>query len=331
MKILLIGGPKFVGRHLIEAALAQGHDVTLFNRGQTNPGLFPQLEKLQGNRDGGLGVLQGRKWDAVIDTCGYVPRLVRASAEALAASVEHYTFISSISVYGNFHQTGITEDYTLGQIADPTVEQITETTYGPLKVLCEQVVDQVFPGRALHVRAGYIVGPYDPTDRFTYWPMRVARGGQVLAPGTPTQPVQFVDARDLAAWTIRRIEARQAGAFNVTGPASPLTLGGLLEAAQTTLNSAAQVTWVDEAFLQANEVAPWKHLPFWDISSDPDSVGSATVNCAKALAAGLTFRPLSETVRDTVTWASTRPFDYAWRVGLTAEHEADLLQKWETR
>jgi 2'-hydroxyisoflavone reductase len=331
MRILLLGGPKFLGRHIIEAALARGHQLTLFNRGQTNPDLYPQVEKLRGNRDGGLDALQGRSWEAVIDTCGYIPRVVGASAQLLAQAAEHYSFISSISVYSSFRSVGMDESGPLGKLEDESVEEITGETYGPLKVLCEQAVEKHFQGRALHVRAGLIVGPNDPTDRFTYWPARVSRGGQVLAPGHPGYLVQFIDVRELAEWVVRMAELRQAGAYNVTGPDVPLPLGDLLQASQAVSGSAAEVTWVSEEFLLEQKVAPWSDIPLWIPDSDPDAVGFSTVSCARALALGLRFRPLEDTLRATLEFANSRPVDWVWRAGLTAERESELLRLWEER
>jgi 2'-hydroxyisoflavone reductase len=322
----MIGGTVFLGRHIVDIALARGHEVTLFNRGQHNPELFPQVEKLRGDRDGGLDVLRGRTWDAVVDTCGYVPRRVRASAEFLANAVAHYTFISSISVYADTRVAGIDERYPVGKIADETVEDITGETYGPLKALCEQAAEQALPGRALHVRAGLIVGPNDPTDRFTYWPVRVAHGGDILAPHRPDYPIQFLDVRDLSAWIVRAAEQRLVGPYNTTGPDYRLTLGQLLSASQAESQSDARLVWADEKFLLDSKVAPWMEMPLWIPDSDPDSVGFSTINCGKAIATGLTFRPLAETVRDTLAWAATRPADHKWRAGLTAEREAELLK-----
>lgn len=331
MRILLLGGPKFLGLHLIEAALANGHTLTLFNRGQTNPNRFPQVEKLRGDRDGGLDPLRGRTWDVVMDTCGYLPRLVGDSARLLQDSVEHYTFISSISVYAHLPQVGMDESAPVGTLEDESVEQITGETYGPLKALCEQAVERHFPQRALHVRAGLIVGPHDPTDRFTYWVVRAARGGEVLAPARPDYLTQFIDVRDLAEWTIRMAEARHAGTYNATGPLQPLPMGELLQAARDASGSDAQFTWVSEAFLLENKVAPWSELPLWIPDSDPDAAGFSTVRCARALAAGLRYRPLADTLRDTLAWAQARPAEHAWRAGLTPEREAELLAAWHNQ
>ncbi|MCA9929007.1 MAG: SDR family oxidoreductase [Anaerolineales bacterium] len=328
MKLLILGGPKFLGRYVIEAALANNHDVTVFNRGQTNPDLYPEIEKLRGNRDGDLTALHGRSWDAVIDTCGYVPRLVEASAKLLADAADHYTFVSSISVYAGTAVPGLDETAPLGTMADETIEEINGETYGPLKVLCEQAVERSFPGRANHVRAGLIVGPHDPSDRFTYWPYRLHRGGEVLAPGLPDTPVQFVDVRDLAGWMVRMAESRTAGAFNATGPDTPLTMGELLTACREAGASDAAMTWVDDAFLLEKEVGPWMELPLWIPASDKDAPGFSAIDCRRAFAAGLTFRPLAETVRDTLAWVLQRDPDWTWRAGMDAGKETAVLQAW---
>ena len=327
MKLLVIGGTRFLGRAIVAEALADGHEITLFNRGQSNPDLYTEVETLVGDRDGGLDVLNGRSWDAVIDTCGYAPRLVRDSATKLKDAVEHYTFISSLSVYSDTAKAGQDESGALGTIEDETVEEITGETYGPLKVLCEQVVTEVMgTERALNVRAGLIVGPHDLSDRFTYWPARVARGGEVLAPGSPDSGVQFVDVRDLAAWTVHATEAKLPGPYNATGSATRLTMGEVLQTCQEASGSEARFTWVSEAFLLENEVGAYVEIPLW---VPAEYAGFDSFNCRKAIQAGLTFRPLAETVRDTLTWQATRPADYEWRGGLTPEREAELLQKWQ--
>lgn len=319
MDILVIGGTRFLGRHIVEAALAAGHRLTLFNRGQTNPELFPEAEKLRGDRTSDLSALQGRHWDAAIDICGYVPRVVRASAEALAGAVDHYTFISSISVYADFKQTGIDESTPTGVLKDPTTEEITDETYGPLKALCEQTVEQALPGRALIIRPGYIVGPDDPTDRFTYWPHRVALGGEMLAPGDPESPVQFIDVRDLAEWIVRLVSDKTTGCYNATGPDYRLELGRLLAECKQLTNSDAHFIWADEAFLEEHKV----DLPIWTPASE---IGIGAVNCQNAIDAGLIFRPLSETIRATLAFDISRPADYTLRAGLAKEREAELLK-----
>ena len=332
MRILILGGTVFLGRALVDAALARGHTVTLFNRGQHNPDLFPAVEKLRGERDPNLGAgltaLRGRRWDAVVDPSGYFPRLVRASADALRDSVDHYTFISTISVYRDFKLANADETYPVGTIADESVEQITGETYGPLKALCEQAVSQVYGERALNVRPGLIVGPHDPTDRFTYWPVRVARGGEVLAPGRPDMPVQIIDVRDLAEWTIRLVEQKQSGTYNATGPGYTLTMWRVLHECQTVAGSNARFTWVPESFLLARGVTPWTELPLW-ITREGNE-GFHTSNVDRAIAAGLTFRPLADTIRATLDWHATRPAGYTWRNGMQPEKEQQLLTEWHS-
>jgi 2'-hydroxyisoflavone reductase len=326
VKLLLLGGTVFLGRHLVEAAQARDHEVTLFNRGQHNAALFPEVEKLRGNRDGDLAALQGRRWDAVIDTCGYVPRVVRASAELLADAVDHYTFISTISVFANTSTPGIDESGAVGKLADETTEEVTNEAYGPLKALCEQAAERAMPGRVLNIRPGLIVGPHDPTDRFTYWPYRVAQGGEVLAPGRPEYRVQFIDARDLAEWAIRMAEARQTGTYNATGPDYALTLSQVLEECKRQSGSDARFIWVDEKRLLDAGATPWMEVPLWIPESDPDAAGFSAINCNKAFVAGLTFRPLGETIRDTLAWDATRPADVERKAGIKPEREAHYLQ-----
>jgi 2'-hydroxyisoflavone reductase len=338
MRILIIGGTVFVGRHLVEAALARGHEVTLFNRGLHNPDIFPEVEKLRGDREVSLDALRGGRWDAVVDTCGYVPRVVRASAELLADAVELYIFISSLSVLADTSKPGSDENSPVGTLSDPTLEEKTGETYGPLKALCEQAVEQALPGRALNIRPGLIVGPHDPTGRFTYWPLRVARGGEVLAPGRPQRPVQFIDARDLADWTIRMAEARRSGVFNATGPDRTLTMGELLETCREVSANDARFTWVSDEFLAGAGVGEWMELPLWlNEEASPDSLGFMSINCAKAVSHGLTFRPLAQTVRDTLEWAkglseTTEP-DTSYgaprpKAGMEPEREAQVLKEW---
>ncbi|NCF65444.1 MAG: NAD-dependent epimerase/dehydratase family protein [Chloroflexi bacterium] len=321
MKLLIIGGTRFLGRAIVDAALANGHRVTLFNRGQSNPELYSELELLQGHRDGGLGVLRDRRWDAVIDTCGYVPRLVRDSAKLLADAVDHYTFISTISVYAEPVRPGTDEDAALAHIEDSSVEEVTAETYGPLKVLCEQAVDEEMNGRALIVRAGLLVGPFDQSDRFTYWPYRVAHGGEVLAPGKPQAAIQFIDVRDIAQWTVKATENRVTGPFNVTGPAETLSMLRILENCHTVSDSDASFTWVGESFLVVNDVAPFTELPLW---VPDDDAGILQVNIGKALRAGLSFRSLS----DTLDWSQSRPAGYEWLAGISLEREVQLLEQW---
>lgn len=319
MRILVIGGTEFVGRHFVARALEGGHQVTLFNRGITNPGLFPEAERIRGDRDGGLAPLAGRTWDVAVDTCGYVPRVVGSSARLLAGAVEHLTFVSTLSVHPDDVPIGARED---GPILDPPplgVEEITEETYGPLKVACEREVQAAFPGRALIVRPGLIVGPDDPTDRFTYWVRRMAEGGEVLAPAPSSYQVQSIDVRDLAAFMLAHVEARSADVFSAVAP--PMPLGALLDVCRDAAGSDADVTWVPESFLRANGVAPWSDLPMWM----PGFPGFNAFDPGKAVAAGLAPRRVAETVRDTLAWDRTRPQTWPMGAGLGRDRERELV------
>ena len=267
---------------------------------------------------------QERTWDAVVDTCGYVPRIVSASAELLADAVEHYTFISSISVYAEPYGNNMDEAAPTGTLQDESVEEIGDGAYGPLKALCEQTVLAAMGGRALIVRAGLIVGSHDPTDRFTYWPARVNRGGKVLAPGDPTQRVQFVDVRDLAEWTVRMAEQRQAGIYNATGPAGGHILQHVLHECRAVTGAAAEFIWAGEDFLSENEVAAFVEMPLWVPAGE---AGILCVDVIKAVDSGLKFRQLRNTIRHTLEWALKRPADYELIAGLTTERETELLQK----
>ena len=276
-----------------------------------------------------MSVLHERRWDAVIDTSGYLPRVVRASAELLADAVDHYTFVSTLSVYAEPIGIGTDEGGTLGTLTDETVEEVTGETYGPLKVLCEQAVEHTLPGRTLVIRPGLIVGPHDPTDRFTYWPRRVAQGGEVLAPGTPAEAVQFIDARDLAEWTVHMVEQRAVGVYNADGPQLPMPLGQLLDTCRTASDSDARFTWVDERFLLDREVAPWSEIPLWLPAKD--ARGFFSFDCRKAIDAGLSFRSIEQTVRDTLAWDATRPADTEHRAGLAPKRERQLLAEWHAK
>ena len=323
MKILVLGGTQFLGKHIVLAALASGHEVTLFNRGKTNPELFGELEKLVGDRMAGdLSALEGRSWDAVIDPSGYVPRVVKDSAEQINA--DHYTFISTLSIYSDAAALNQDESAPLATMDDPTIEEITGETYGPLKVLCEQAAEAARPERILHVRSGLIVGPDDHTDRFGYWPIRVARGGDVLAPGNEREPVQFIDVRDQAEWIIRSVEANLYGAFNIVGPRIPM--GDVLNTARTLSGSDARIHWLSEPFMQENEVAPWSDMPLYVPS---EMAGFHSFNIEKAVANGLTFRSVEETVQATLDFHASRPSDYELKAGLSAEREAELFALWQ--
>ncbi len=331
MRILIVGGTKFVGRALVEVALDRGHELTLFNRGQTNADLFPHIEKIVGDRVDSLHLLEGRKWDAAIDTCGYFPRIVRLSAKRLASQVDHYTFISSISVYADVSKPGVDENGAVGTIADETVEEITEESYGPLKALCEKAVEDQFPGKTLVVRPGLIVGPNDPTDRFTYWPWRVSLGGEVLAPGRPDRRIQIIDVRDLAEWTIRMVEERDVGVFNTTGPHHPpLTMKQLLDHSAIVSGSGASFTWVDETFLESTAVEEWTEMPLWVAESKSENGGFYEIDCSSAIDRGLTFRPVTDTIQATLEMISPKIEDPAWKTGICPSRETELLTKWRT-
>ena len=327
MKILIIGGTRFLGRHLVDSALARGHEVTLFNRGKSNPSLFPSVETILGDREHDLDKLAqaGREWDTVIDVAGYVPRIVRLSASKLERRVGRYVFISSISVYASFSKIGINENDPVGKIEDESFEEITGESYGPLKALCEKAVQDIFgEDRSLIIRPGLIVGPNDPTDRFTYWPVRVERGGDVLAPEKPDVIVQIIDVRDLSDFIIKLIEENGSGIYHATGPDYDLTLGAMLEVCREASGSDTNFKWASVEFLNQNNVAPWSDLPVW-LPGSGDEMGMLRVDTSKAINAGLKFRPLEETVRDTLEWANSRPVEYQWKAGLKPEREAELL------
>jgi len=325
-RLLVLGGTRFLGPHLVEEALARGWEVTLFNRGQSNPKLFPELEKLIGDRDGDLSALDGREWDACIDTSGYIPRHVTASTTKLADAIGQYLFISTISVYQE-DEEGLpqTEESPLATIEDEGFEEVTNESYGALKALCEQAAEAVMPGRVTNIRPGLIVGPLDNSGRFTYWPWRVAKGGEVLAPGDPNAPIEFIDARDLAAFCLHCLEQKTVGIFNANGPGPRLSMAELLYGAKVVLGADAQFTWIPDKELLEWGAGPWMELPLWIPSEYPH--GMSVVK--KARAAGLTWRPAGDTIRDTAAWAVTA-LDNPRTLGrsLSPEKEADLLLKW---
>ncbi len=331
MKLLVLGGTQFLGRHIAEQALARSHDVTLFTRGVTNPELFPEAEHLHGDRDGGLAVLEERRFDAVIDTSGYLPRVVSASARLLADATRHYTFISSVSVYDGNGGAGSDPSSPVGKIADETVEEITGESYGPLKALCEQAVREALPDRTLVIRPGLIVGPDDPTDRFTYWPARIADGGRVLTPGDPAAQTQVIDVRDLAAFVLDMSERRATGTYNAVAPAQPLSLGDLLERCVAVTGAAAELVWVDNALLLEQGVEPWTDLPLW-LGGDPELEWMDHVDPAPAIDAGLRPRPVDETIAATLEWHRGHVGD-PLRAGfrMTREREGELLAAAQAR
>jgi 2'-hydroxyisoflavone reductase len=317
VRLLVLGGTTFLGRALVDAALGRGHEVTLFNRGRTNPELFPEAEKLRGDRNEDLSALEGRDWDAVVDVATFLPRAVRLAIEALRDRVDRYVFVSSISAYADF-STPPSEDSALAQLENPESESIDD--YGPLKAECERLVQDALGERALVVRPGLIVGPHDPTDRFTYWPRRVAEGGRVLAPAPPDQPVQFIDVRDLGAWVVAALEAGRSGLYNATG--EPTTFGELLDACMR-VSGSAEVVWVPPARLVEAEVGEWMELPLWIVT--PEYAAMQRTDVSKALRDGLRFRPLEETIRDTLAWDAERETPRAEGVGLSPERERELL------
>jgi 2'-hydroxyisoflavone reductase len=330
MKLLVLGGTRFLGRHIVQQALDAGHEVTLLHRGKSGPELFAQAEHRIADRDdeGALtAALAAGEWDAAIDTSAYVPRQVRTLAQALAGRVGQYQLVSSISVYADFDRPVTDENTPLKTLDDPSTEAVTGASYGGLKVLCEEQAQAGFAGRCLIVRPGLIVGPHDPTGRYTWWVQRVARGGAVLAPGAPGDAVQCIDARDLAAWQLLQAERGSTGIFNLSGPVQPTTMGELLTTAVQALHSDAQFTWVDEAFLLREGVAPWSDLPLW---LPRESAYMHRTDIQRAIASGLQCRPMAQTVADTAAWAATAPPPVLGgpmrpSVGLGAQREADLL------
>jgi nucleoside-diphosphate-sugar epimerase len=337
MRILILGGTGFTGPYQVRYALSRGHKVTTFNRGKTHPGELPnEVEQLIGDRNGKLDALKNQQWDVVIDNPTTLPAWVRDAAQILKGNVERYVFTSTISVYADTSQ-GVDERGPVAKYDGPdpykeTLEAMKAggyKTYGPLKVLSEQEAEKWFPGKTLIIRPGLIVGPRDDTDRFTYWPVRIDRGGEVLAPGNPSDPVQFIDARDLAEWTIRMVENRETGTYNATGPAKQLGIGGMLDEMKAALKSNATFTWVPYDFLKAQNVQAWSDMPVWA----GDELGLARTKIDGALEKGLTFRPLDQTARDTLAWFKSLPPDRKskLRAGIIPEREAEVLNAWKKK
>jgi 2'-hydroxyisoflavone reductase len=337
--MLVLGGTRFLGPAIVDAAVADGWEVTLFNRGKSDPGLYPDLEALVGDRDpevgDGLAALRDRQFTAVVDTSGYFPRHVAASAKLLADHVEHYVFVSSVSAYATHETPGADESDTLAVLDDPTVETMGEDfgNYGGLKVLCERAAEAAMPGRVTNVRPGFIVGPRDPTDRFTYWPVRYARGGRMLVPGTPSDPIQIIDVRDLGAWLVRLCADQRTGVFNAVGPGTPLSMGDVLAACGEGIATPPELTWVDAAFLEeaaerakAAGKGPAGGLPIW-VPPTGESAGFHRRSNAKAVAAGLVFRGVQDTVADTRAWFYSEPAERQTqlRAGISPSDEAELL------
>src|ERR1051325_10736531 len=316
LRILILGGTGYTGPFQVRYALSRGHKVTVFNRGKTHPGELPkEVEQLIGDRNGKLDALKNRQWDVVIDNPTTLPKWVRDAAQILKGNVERYVFISTISVYPDpIPAAGADENSPLSKYDGPdaykeTLEAMKAggfKTYGPLKVLSEKEAQKWLPGKTLIIRPGLIVGPRDETDRFTYWPVRIDRGGEVLAPGDPKDPVQFIDGRDLAEWVIRMVEKRETGIYNATGPEKTLGVGAMLEGIKSANNSKANFTWVDADFLEAQKVTPWGDMPVW-VPPRGEEGGMGRINIQRALGKGLTFRPLATTARDTLAWFKSQP------------------------
>jgi len=332
LRLLILGGTGFLGPHLTEQALQRGWKVTHFNRGKRDADGVPGVETLHGDRKGQLDALRGHEWDAVIDNTGYIPKYVKMSAELLAPNAGYCLFISSISAYASFAQPN-DESSPTGPLANPDEEAITNESYGPMKALCEQYTMQAFEGRASVVRPGYIVGPLDPTDRFTYWPVRAARGGEMLAPGTPQDPVQVIDARDLTAWMLKLVERRVTGHFNAVTRPREYTIGDVVrESLAASPQAGTRATWVPEDFLATQWKPEQVDLPPWS-PMQGEYAGASLSATDRAQAAGLTTRPLEDTVRDTLAWHRTRPAERQekLRAGLDPELERTTLSAWHAQ
>jgi len=321
--MLVLGGTRFLGRAIVDAALVAGHEVTLFNRGLTNPDLYPRLETVVGDRSTDLSALHGRTFDAVVDVAGYTPEVVERSARALVDNVDRYVFVSTVSVYAD-HSVRQVEGADLLKLSDST---LPEDLYGARKAACEQTVEAVYGDRAFLPRPGLIVGPYDPTDRFAYWPRRLARGGTVLAPGDPGDPVQFIDVRDLGAWISSGAVAGLSGAFNATGPSLPMSV--LLQTCSDVAGAAAQLVWVSSDRLLAAGVDPWMGVPLWIGAAGWEAAN--LVDTTQARAGGLTIRPVAETVADTLAWDIARGGPEPGSEGLPAQEEQRLLSLFASR
>ncbi len=330
LRILVLGGTGFIGPHLVQHALDRGHTLTLFNRGRTNTHLFPEVEKLVGDRSNDLEALRGHTWDVVIDNSASRPTWVRASAQLLKDSANSYLFTSTRSVYSDFSEIGLNEE--TGKVFDHDLsmtDQEEELGYGPRKSLCERQAMRAFPDRTLIVRPGLIVGPGDQTDRFTYWPARIDRGGEVLAPGDPTNPVMFIDVRDLAEWYVHLVEQETLGVLNALGPEEPLSFERMLDGIQGVTTNPVSFTWANTDFLLEREVRPYSDMPLWMPARD-DRVGFNRWDLSRPHAAGLKYRPLAVTARDTLVFHKSRPLErqQELRAGISAERETELLAEW---
>lgn len=332
LRILILGGTGFIGPHQVRYAQQRGHTVTLFNRGKTNPGLFPDVQKLEGDRSvGNYESLKGKRWDVVIDNPTTLPRWVRQAAEVLKGQVGQYVFISTISTYASNETPGADETAPLATTTEPGSED-ARRYYGPLKALAEKEAEKAFPGKTTVIRPGLIVGPGDLSDRFTYWPARMRRGGEVLAPGSPTDPVQIIDARDLAEFAVKVCEDGTTGIYNCTGPRAKLTISEMLGGIRAQMSNDAHLTWVDADFLAAQRVNPWSDMPVW-IPSRGGTAGFAQRNIQRALDKGLTFRPFADTVKATLEFydSQTDARKEQLRAGLAPARETEVLALWHAR
>jgi len=340
LRILILGGTGFTGPFQVRYALERGHHVTLFNRGRRTMDWPAEVEELTGDRDtGDVAALAGREWDVCIDNPTSVPSWVRDVGQVLGGNIGHYMFISTLSVLADTSTPGLNETAALAQYQGDDPMQETMATlradmslYGPLKALSEAEAEQQFPGITTVIRPGLIVGPGDASDRFTYWPVRLARGGEVLAPGDGSDPVQFIDARDLAEWTIRMAEQRVFGVFNATGPDYEMSMIAMLYGIRAVTTAGASLTWVPAEFLSRHDVAPWGHMPVW-VPGTGDTAGFARTSNARAVAAGLSFRPLAATAADTLEWFLGQPPERRaqLRSGIAPEREAEVLAAWHAR
>jgi 2'-hydroxyisoflavone reductase len=326
MRILAVGGTRFFGRAFVEEATRRGHDVSVFHRGESEPGDLPQVEHLHGDRKDGLGLLAERSWDAVLDTCAFVPREVGELAEAIGERIDHYTLVSSLSVHPDDLPVGANEDTPTHQPPFPDTEEVTADTYGPLKVACEVEAAAAFAGRLLVIRPGYIVGPHDPTDRFTYWVRRAAAGGEMLAAGPPDASIQGIDARDLGAFVLDRIEASDTDTYGVVGPAEPATMADVLESARSAADADTTFVWADEEFVRGLGDQHEMWFPMWH----PHVPGFHAYDAGKATAAGLRPRSFDQTIADTIAWDRERGLP-PLEAGLTPESERELLWEWRAR
>jgi 2'-hydroxyisoflavone reductase len=328
MRLLIIGGTRFVGRHIAESAIARGHEVSVFHRGKTNPEALPTAEHILGDRDNDLAQLAGRSWDATIDACAYVPRQVNELANALGGRGGRHVFISTVSVYAEPAPPNIDEDAELASLKDPTTEDVTGETYGGLKVLCEEAIAEQYSD-ALVIRPTYVVGPHDYTHRFTYWVNRIAEGGRVAAPDLPGFEIQVIDARDQARWILELLEREESGTFHTVSPPPPFTFADMLSAIVDAVGPAdTEIVPVAPGFLMDHGVDD-DALPLWYPSREPDL--GLSCDPARAIAHGLTTRPLTQTITETLEHERATPTPNPSGTGWSRGDEQKLLAEWDSR